>query len=97
MVPGLHLVATMCSALNGPGAGMNFAAEFEKVLLLTDLIPFIEANYRVIADPSQRAMAGLSMGGMQTRSILIANPDKFAYAGLFSSLRALLFRQKSPT
>lgn len=68
----------------GPGAGVNFAAEFEKVLL-NDLIPFIEANYRVMTDPSQRAMAGLSMGGMQTRSIVMANPDKFAYVGMFSS------------
>ena len=68
----------------GPGAGVNFAAGFEKVLL-NDLIPFIEENYRVIADPSHRAMAGLSMGGMQTRSIVMANPDKFAYVGMFSS------------
>lgn len=68
----------------GPGAGVNFAAEFEKILL-NDLIPFIEENYRVIADPSHRAMAGLSMGGMQTRSIVMANPDKFAYVGMFSS------------
>ncbi|MEO6734698.1 MAG: alpha/beta hydrolase-fold protein [Ferruginibacter sp.] len=67
-----------------PGGGVNFAAEFEKILF-TDLIPYIESNYRVIANPSHRAMAGLSMGGMQTRSIVIANPDKFAYAGLFSS------------
>jgi enterochelin esterase family protein len=68
----------------GPSAGVNFAAEFEKVLF-NDLIPFIETNYRVMADPSHRAMAGLSMGGMQTRSIVMANPDKFAYVGMFSS------------
>jgi len=30
-------------------------------------------------------MAGLSMGGMQTRSIVIANPEKFSYVGMFSS------------
>ncbi len=69
---------------SGPGAGVNFAAEFEKVLL-NDLIPYIENHYRVVADPSHRALAGLSMGGMQTRSIVSANPNKFAYAGLFSS------------
>ncbi len=68
----------------GSGAGMNFAAEFEKVLF-NDLIPFIEANYRVVAEPTHRAMAGLSMGGMQTRSLVMANPDKFAYVGMFSS------------
>ena len=63
---------------------MNFAAEFEKVLF-NDLIPYIESNFRVIAHTESRAMAGLSMGGMQTRSIVIANPDKFAYVGMFSS------------
>jgi enterochelin esterase-like enzyme len=68
----------------GPGGGMNFAAEFEKVLF-NDLVPFIESNYRVAPDPAHRAMAGLSMGGMQTRSITIANPEKFSYIGMFSS------------
>ncbi|MBP1676496.1 MAG: esterase [Bacteroidetes bacterium] len=67
-----------------PGGGMNFAAEFEKILF-NDLIPFVESNYRVIPNTANRAMAGLSMGGMQTRSIVIANPDKFAYVGMFSS------------
>jgi len=68
----------------GPGAGMNFAAEFEQVLF-NDLVPYIESNYRVMADPAHRAMAGLSMGGMQTRSIVMGNPEKFAYVGMFSS------------
>ncbi|MES2648780.1 MAG: alpha/beta hydrolase-fold protein [Bacteroidota bacterium] len=68
----------------GPPAGMNFAAEFEKILF-NDLVPFIESNYRVMADPLHRAMAGLSMGGMQTRSLVMANPGKFAYVGMFSS------------
>ncbi len=68
----------------GPPAGMNFAAEFQKVLF-GDLIPYIESNFRVMADPAHRAMAGLSMGGMQTRSIVIDSPEKFAYVGMFSS------------
>ena len=68
----------------GPGAGMNFAAQFERILI-DDLIPYIESNFRVIADQKHRAMAGLSMGGMQTRSIVMANPDKFSYVGMFSS------------
>ena len=45
----------------------------------------VEKNYRVIADPQHRAYAGLSMGGMQAREITLANPDKFAYVGSFSS------------
>ena len=45
----------------------------------------VEKNYRVIADPQHRAYAGLSMGGMQAREITLANPEKFAYVGSFSS------------
>ncbi len=62
----------------------NFAAEFER-LLLTDLIPYVEANYRVIPNQANRAMAGLSMGGMQTRLIVMANPTLFSHIGMFSS------------
>lgn len=53
-------------------------------VLLKDIIPMVEKNYRVIADTEHRAMAGLSMGGMQTRSITMANPTTFAYVGMFS-------------
>jgi hypothetical protein len=49
-----------------------------------ELIPFIDANYRTIADQPHRAMAGLSMGGAQTRQITLANLDKFSHIGLFS-------------
>lgn len=62
----------------------NFAAQFERVLL-DDLIPFVEANYRVIPNQANRAMAGLSMGGMQTRLIVMANPSTFSHIGMFSS------------
>lgn len=55
-----------------------------QVVLLTDIIPMVEKEYRVIADAQHRAMAGLSMGGMQTRRITVANPTTFAYVGLFS-------------
>jgi enterochelin esterase-like enzyme len=55
-----------------------------KNTLLKDIIPMIDAGYRTIADPQHRAMAGLSMGGMQTRAITLANPDVFSYVGMFS-------------
>jgi enterochelin esterase-like enzyme len=67
----------------GPMGGFDFAGEFKNVLL-NDLIPYVEANYRVIVDMNHRAMAGLSMGGMQTRIITLANPDKFSQVGMFS-------------
>ncbi len=68
----------------GPGGrgGFNFNA-FERVLI-DDLIPFIDANFRTMADQPNRAMAGLSMGGMQTRQITLANLDKFSHIGIFS-------------
>ncbi|MCR5469646.1 MAG: esterase [Prevotella sp.] len=56
---------------------------FEEVLI-KDIIPTVEKNYRVIADADHRAMAGLSMGGMQTHGITLNNPTTFAYIGIFS-------------
>jgi enterochelin esterase-like enzyme len=67
----------------GPMGGFDFAGEFKNVLL-NDLIPYVEANYRVIDNSKNRAMAGLSMGGMQTRIITLANPDVFSQVGMFS-------------
>ena len=49
-----------------------------------ELIPYIDSNYRTLADQPHRAMAGLSMGGMQTRQITLANLDKFSHIGMFS-------------
>ena len=62
----------------------NAGPDAFQVVLLTDIIPMVEKEYRVIADAQHRALAGLSMGGMQTRRITIANPTTFAYVGLFS-------------
>jgi enterochelin esterase family protein len=53
-------------------------------MLVGDLIPFIDANFRTLADPSHRAMAGLSMGGMQTRVIAMGHLDTFGNIGIFS-------------
>jgi enterochelin esterase family protein len=55
-----------------------------KNTLLKDIIPMVDAEYRTIADQQHRAMAGLSMGGMQTRVITLANPDVFSHVGMFS-------------
>ena len=69
----------------GPRRGFGGFSEGFKNVLFNDIIPMVEKNYRVIADPQHRAYAGLSMGGMQAREITLANPDKFAYVGSFSS------------
>ncbi|HPV17785.1 MAG TPA: alpha/beta hydrolase-fold protein [Prolixibacteraceae bacterium] len=61
----------------------GFAEGFSKTLL-EDIIPMIDANFRTLADQPHRAMAGLSMGGMQTRAITLANPEVFSHVGMFS-------------
>lgn len=58
-------------------------AGFER-LLIDDLIPYIDANFRTLKDQPHRAMAGLSMGGMQTHQITLAHLDTFSHIGLFS-------------
>ena len=52
--------------------------------MTSDLIPWIDKNFRTIPDKDHRAMAGLSMGGMQTSAVTMANLDKFSYIGFFS-------------
>jgi enterochelin esterase-like enzyme len=63
---------------------MLFSFDTYKEVMINDLIPFIDNNFRTLSDGSNRAMAGLSMGGMVTRTVTLANLDKFAYIGLFS-------------
>jgi enterochelin esterase family protein len=53
--------------------------------LLKDVIPYVEKNYRVRANPQSRAIAGLSMGGGQTLRVVTGNPNKFAYAAIWSA------------
>ena len=53
-------------------------------LYLEDIVPMIDASYRTLADQPHRAMAGLSMGGMETRVITLARPDMFSCVGIFS-------------
>jgi enterochelin esterase-like enzyme len=65
----------------GIGSGPDpFANDF-----LTDLLPYVEKNYRVLTDRQNRAIAGLSMGGNQTLNIAIPHLERFAYIGVFSS------------
>ena len=74
---------------NFAGGGSNeqgrseYGASFYPVLL-NDLIPYIDANFRTKSDRENRAMAGLSWGGHQTFDIVLQNLDKFAWLGTFS-------------
>lgn len=57
--------------------------EFETVLV-DELVPFIDANFNTVADRNHRAMAGLSMGGIETKLITLRRPEVFGYYGLLS-------------
>ncbi len=53
-------------------------------VLLNDLIPYIDTNFRTLTDRDNRAMAGLSWGGHQTFDVVLTNLDKFGWLGTFS-------------
>ena len=55
-----------------------------QTVLCEELIPYIDSQFRTIADQPHRAMAGLSMGGMETKTITLARQDLFSHIGLFS-------------
>ena len=59
------------------------AKEFETVLV-DELIPYIDANFLTKAGKWNRAMAGLSMGGIETKLITLRRPATFGYYGLLS-------------
>ena len=53
--------------------------------MVTSIIPFIESNYRVKTDQANRAMAGLSMGGMETLEVSLNHPELFSYVWVLSA------------
>jgi len=65
------------------GIGQFTAQEFETVLV-DELVPFIDKNFLTKADKWNRAMAGLSMGGIETKLITLRRPEVFGYWGLLS-------------
>jgi enterochelin esterase family protein len=67
----------------------DMAATFEDDVVQA-LIPFIDANFRTLTDRDHRAMAGLSMGGMQTYQITLDHLDLFSYIGGFSGAGGML-------
>lgn len=56
---------------------------FQKVLV-DELVPYIDSHFKTKANKDNRAMAGLSMGGMETKAITLARPEVFGYYGLLS-------------
>jgi len=66
------------------GGMRNFKIEPFQTVLIDELIPYVDANFRTLANQSHRAMAGLSMGGMETKTITLARPDVFSHYALLS-------------
>lgn len=66
------------------GGMRSFKIEPFQTVLVDELIPYVDANFQTIAKASHRAMAGLSMGGMETHTITLNKPDVFSYYALLS-------------
>jgi len=67
-----------------PGGLAAFDIRPFQTVLLDELIPYVDREFRTLADADHRAMAGLSMGGFETKLITTANVGIFGYIGLFS-------------
>lgn len=65
-------------------SGRGMASMMFEKSLVNDVIPYIEANFRVKANKENRALTGLSMGGLQTMNTSFTNPDLFNYIGVMS-------------
>ncbi len=66
-----------------PGGNMLANTDFGDDLI-RDLIPYVDGNFRTLADQQDRAMAGLSMGGSHTLRFGLAHPEIFDHIGVFS-------------
>lgn len=82
VMPYGHVPREIKPGPNAPGSPSD-ALAIEKELL-TAVKPLVESRYRVLTDREHRAIAGLSMGAMQSLSIGLHNLDQFAYIGAFS-------------
>lgn len=66
------------------GGLRNFDIKPFQTVLVDELVPYIDANYRTLANQENRAMAGLSMGAFETKLITLNRPDVFSSYALFS-------------
>ncbi len=66
------------------GGLRNFDITPFQTVLVDELIPYVDANFRTMADQPHRAMAGLSMGGMETHTITLNKPEVFSHFALLS-------------
>jgi enterochelin esterase-like enzyme len=81
--PGARL-DSVTRASAGGGMSSILANNGFQTVLLDELVPYVDAHFRTIAKRDGRAMAGLSMGGAETKMITLAKPEVFGYWGLLS-------------
>ncbi|MBN2243312.1 MAG: esterase [Acidobacteria bacterium] len=67
------------------GGGISAMVDSFSEDFVNDIMPYVGARYRVLENRQSRAIAGLSMGGMQTLNIAMTDLGKFSYIGVFSS------------
>jgi enterochelin esterase family protein len=79
VMPAGHTSRANANAV-GRGATDEFVGDF-----VNDVMPYIEKHYRVLTDRPNTAIAGLSMGGLQTLEVAIPRLERFAYIGVYSS------------
>lgn len=82
------LVVMMDGNMGGPGGLAGFGENTLRIFeneLKHSVLPLVESNYRVVPNAQNRALAGLSMGGLQTLYAGVRNSDLFSQLGVFSS------------
>ena len=79
VMPAGHVARAMEKVI-GQAATEQFVSDF-----VTDVMPYVEKNYRVVTDRPNTAIAGLSMGGGQTLQVALPRLERFGYVGVFSS------------
>jgi enterochelin esterase-like enzyme len=66
------------------GGLASFKIEPFQTVLVEELIPYVDSNFRTLSNQANRAMAGLSMGGMETHTITLNKPEVFSHYALLS-------------
>lgn len=66
------------------GGLRDFKIDSFMTVLVDELMPYVDAHFQTLADQEHRAMAGLSMGGMETRMVTMKRPEIFGWYGLLS-------------
>lgn len=82
-VPAVVVMCNGMQAVSDDNGAKTLFYKFDE-FLINAVIPHIEGRYKVYTDAKHRAMAGLSMGSIQTSRMIFTHPEMFAYAGIFS-------------